>query len=82
MTKVSVCKFKKKNGRPVKTQVFSILSYAFYPVVAVLLGGVVALARTLGESMRSAIQHFTAGVIFAALATELLPEVMHKRIRV
>lgn len=61
------------------TQVFSILSYAFYPAVAVLLGGVVALVRTPGESIRSAIQHFTAGVIFAALATELLPEVMHKR---
>ena len=62
-----------------KTQVFNILSYAFFPAVAVLLGGVVALVRTPGESMRSAIQHFTAGVIFAALATELLPEVMHKR---
>lgn len=62
-----------------KTQVFSILSYAFYPAVAVLLGGAAALVRTPGESMRSVIQHFTAGVIFAALATELLPEIMHKR---
>ena len=30
--------------------------------------------------MRSAVQHFAAGVVFAALATELLPEVIHRRL--
>ncbi len=59
--------------------VSGILSYALYPALALAAGGSVALIRPPGASVRSAIQHFTAGVVFAALATELLPDLMHRR---
>lgn len=60
-------------------QVLGILTFALYPAFALLAGGVYALIRTPSAPTRSAIQHFTAGVIFAALATELLPDLMHRR---
>jgi ZIP family zinc transporter len=60
-------------------QVLGILTFALYPALAMLAGGAYALVRPPGAGARSAIQHFTAGVIFAALATELLPDLMHRR---
>ncbi len=56
-----------------------ILNFALYPAFALLIGGAYALVRVPGAGARSAIQHFTAGVIFAAVATELLPDLMHRR---
>ncbi|WP_264778642.1 ZIP family metal transporter [Deinococcus aetherius] len=44
-------------------------------MAATLLGGVVATFRTPGERLRSFVQHFAAGVVFAAVAGELLPEI-------
>lgn len=61
------------------SSVTGILSYAIYPALALAAGGSIALIRPPGASVRSAIQHFTAGVVFAALATELLPDLMHRR---
>ncbi|WP_156863622.1 ZIP family metal transporter [Casimicrobium huifangae] len=58
----------------------NVLSYAAIPVVAVVAGGILSSLRPPGAAMRSAVQHFAAGVVFAALATELLPEVMHRRL--
>lgn len=58
----------------------SILAYAAFPAVAVVVGGILASVRVPGPATRSAVQHFAAGVVFAALATELLPEVMHRRL--
>lgn len=46
-------------------------------VVAALVGGLIAVYRTLGPQMGSNVQHFAAGVVFAAVAAELLPEVSH-----
>ncbi len=60
--------------------IFNVLTFAAIPAVAVVAGGVLASLRTPGPTMRSAVQHFAAGVVFAALATELLPEVMHRRL--
>ncbi len=60
-------------------EVLAILTYALYPAFALLIGGTYALFRAPGAGARSAIQHFTAGVIFAAVATELLPDLMHRR---
>ena len=57
----------------------NILAFALYPVVALMAGGATGLVRTPGAALRSVVQHFTAGVIFAALATELLPDLMHRR---
>ena len=52
-------------------QVFAL---TLIPVAATLVGGAVALWRAPGERTRSIIQHFAAGVVFAAVAGELLPE--------
>ncbi len=51
-----------------------ILAYTLIPCLAIVLGGVVALAHAPGERLVSAFQHFAAGVVFAAVAVELLPE--------
>lgn len=45
-----------------------------FPVVATVTGAVIATLRTPGPAVSSGIQHFAAGVVFAALAGELLPE--------
>lgn len=51
--------------------------YALVPVAAASLGAGVASWRQPGPGLTSAIQHFAAGVVFAAAAGEILPDVMH-----
>lgn len=51
-----------------------ILLYVSFPVLATILGGVVAAFRPPGPRLSSGIQHLAAGVVFAAVAAELLPE--------
>jgi len=57
----------------------SVLAFASIPAAAVVMGGVVAAFRTPSPAVRSGVQHVAAGVLFAALATEQLPEVVHRR---
>lgn len=57
-----------------------VMMFAAVPAAAVVLGGVVAAVRTPGPKVQSAVQHIAAGVLFAALATELLPDVIHRRL--
>lgn len=45
------------------------------PALVALGGGVLAAFWTPGHATRSLIQHFAAGVVLAALAVELLPEI-------
>lgn len=45
------------------------------PAVVALLGGILAAVWTPSHQARSLIQHFAAGVVLAALAVELLPEI-------
>src|SRR5689334_6817657 len=58
----------------------NVLAHAAFPAAAVVVGGIAASVRAPGPATRSAVQHFAAGVVFAALATELLPDVMHRRL--
>lgn len=51
------------------------LSYTMLAVAAALVGGVVAIYRPPGPQMESNVQHLAAGVVFAAVASELLPDV-------
>lgn len=51
--------------------------FTLIPVVAVLAGAVVALIRRPGAGFVSAMQHLAAGVVFAAAATEILPQIKH-----
>ena len=50
-----------------------VLSYALLPVLTMAIGSGAALLRTPPPAVRSGIQHFAAGVIFAVVAVELLP---------
>jgi ZIP family zinc transporter len=53
------------------------LIYTLIPVVSVLLGATLAVLRRPGPAFVSAIQHLAAGVVFAAAAVEILPQIMH-----
>ena len=48
------------------------------PVVAAGVAGGVAVVRRPGERVTSGLQHFAAGVVIAAAALELLPEVVRE----
>jgi len=52
-----------------------VLLFALVPMAVLVLTGLVATFRTLGPRLRSALQHFAAGVVFEAAAVEVLPEV-------
>lgn len=45
------------------------------PAIVSVIGGIIALIWYPSKQARSMIQHFASGVILAALATELLPEI-------
>lgn len=51
------------------------LLFLFVPTVCMLIGGVTAIVYLPGERLTVASQHFAAGVVFAAVAKELLPQV-------
>ena len=51
--------------------------FTLIPLAAVILGSIVAVTRRPSASFVSAMQHLAAGVVFAAAAVEILPEVMH-----
>jgi ZIP family zinc transporter len=54
------------------------ISYSLLPVIAAILGAVIATLRSPGPGMRSALQHFAAGVVFAVVAVELMPDIIRK----
>lgn len=57
-----------------------VLSFAALPAAAMVVGGIVAGVRAPGPRVRSAVQHLAAGILFAALAAELLPDLVHRRL--
>ncbi len=56
----------------------SALTFTLIPIAAVFLGSLIAVTRRPSEAIFSATQHLAAGVVFAAAATEILPQVMHQ----
>lgn len=52
-------------------------AYTLIPVLAALVGASAATVMRPSAAVVSAIQHFAAGVVFAAAAGEILPDVMH-----
>lgn len=50
------------------------------PVATMVAGASLAAFRTPGPALKSAVQHFAAGLVFAVVADELLPKVMHARL--
>lgn len=55
-----------------------VLFYTIVPVVAVAIGAIIAVLRPPGAAVTSGVQHLAAGVVFAAAATEILPQVVHQ----
>jgi len=51
----------------------SVLAYALIPSLGILVGSVFSVATAPATRVISAFQHFAAGVVFAAVAVELLP---------
>ena len=54
------------------------LLYTTIPLLAVIMGAIIAVWRKPSPAVTSAIQHLAAGVVFAAAAAEILPQVMHE----
>jgi ZIP family zinc transporter len=54
------------------------LSYTLIPLAAIILGAIAAALRPPRAGFVSAMQHLAAGVVFAAAAAEILPQVMHQ----
>ena len=55
-----------------------VVSFTLVPVVAAVIGGTIAVVRSPSERVQSYVQHFAAGVVFAAVASELLAD-LHKQ---
>jgi len=54
------------------------VGYTLIPLAGLLLGALAAVIRPPGPQTKSAIQHFAAGVVFAAAASEILPGLKHQ----
>ncbi|MEW5421650.1 ZIP family metal transporter [Amorphus sp. 3PC139-8] len=52
------------------------LGYTLIPVAAAVVGALLAIFRRPGPVLTSAVQHFAAGVVFAAAAGEILPDIL------
>ena len=57
---------------------FQLLGYALIPAATMTLAGIWATLRVPGENLRSALMHFAAGVVFAVVAVEFLPDLVHE----
>lgn len=57
----------------------TILPYTAAPVLAAAVGAGLVSWQPPGEKAKGFVQHFAAGVVFAAAAAELLPDVMHRQ---
>lgn len=53
-------------------------TYTLIPLVAMIIGGAATVLFSPTRAMRSALQHFAAGVVFAAAAGEILPDLKHE----
>ena len=51
-----------------------LLLCTLIPVAAIVVGGCAAVVRPHGRALASAFDHFAAGVVFSAVAVELLPK--------
>ena len=56
-----------------------VLGYGAIPVLAATIGGAITAWRKPGPLVQGAVQHFAAGVVFAAAAGELLPDMLHDK---
>lgn len=55
-----------------------VVTYAALPATAATAGGLLGAFKPPRARLKSAIQHFAAGVVFAVVASELLPDIMRR----
>ena len=55
----------------------SAIAYTLIPLGALILGAIVSVLHRPGPGLKSGLQHFAAGVVFAAAASEILPDLKH-----
>lgn len=60
------------------TTLTAALGYTLIPLAAGLLGALLAVVRRPDPKVTSAVQHFAAGVVFAAAAGEILPDILEQ----
>ena len=53
------------------------LLYTLIPIAALVVGALTTTIAKPKPGLQSGVQHFAAGVVFAAAAAEILPDVMH-----
>lgn len=54
------------------------LLYTLVPLAALAIGAIVTTIAKPKQGLQSGFQHFAAGVVFAAAAAEILPDVIHR----
>lgn len=54
------------------------VGYAIIPALTMTMAGIWSVFYTPNESWRSALMHFAAGVVFAVVAVEFLPDLIHE----
>jgi zinc transporter, ZIP family len=54
------------------------LPYLIIPAVVMLFASVLSKWVSVGERFQSLLQHLAAGIIFASIATEIVPEIMNR----
>lgn len=57
---------------------WSLIQFSLLPVAIMIAAGVFAAFMRPGPRLRSAVLHLAAGVIFAVVAVEFLPDLMHR----
>jgi zinc transporter, ZIP family len=53
-----------------------ILLFSFIPIMGMIIGGTIALYYPLAKTMRGIVLHFAAGVVFAVVTVEILPDIL------
>ncbi|WP_422823888.1 ZIP family metal transporter [Variovorax robiniae] len=53
------------------------VGFTLIPLLALIIGAVATVWRRPGPGFTSGVQHFAAGVVFAAAASEILPDLKH-----
>lgn len=56
--------------------ILNVLSFSIIPVLAMIIGGIIAGLYPPKAMLRSILHHFAAGVVFSVVAVELLPDIM------
>jgi ZIP family zinc transporter len=59
-------------------QILNAVLFSIAPAIGMAGGGALAVWCAPGRTVRSYIQHLAAGIVFAAVGVEILPDVMHR----